>query len=202
MPNVELSPEFLLELKNVDVVGKKKKSLEASKENALRASALESRSGFWSEALTTRYSPQLPVSKRKTEELPSSDCPSEPSSRQHAPGHLYNDGPAAQGTTDETEAQSSQQLESAVGWLVNAPVVAGLSGLRQPSWQHKLPVKVSGHSEATVLSEAVTRLVSLGDIFGPLCGIPGDTTLRAQVATNSFAPSEMDKIRTPSTSQG
>jgi hypothetical protein len=79
-----LSPVFLREMRKAVVAGKKK-ALEASKANATSASALKRQSGVGSEASTSRNSPQLRVSKRKTEELSSLDCPSEAASRRPAP---------------------------------------------------------------------------------------------------------------------
>jgi hypothetical protein len=66
--NIELPPVFLWELRKAVAAGKKK-ALEVSKANATNTFALESHSGVGSEALTSRQSPQLHVSKRKAEEL-------------------------------------------------------------------------------------------------------------------------------------
>ena len=79
--NIELSTVFLQELRKAVEAGKKKKALAASKAKATSASAHESNSGVGSEALTSPDSPQFHVSKRKAEELSSSDCPSEPASQ-------------------------------------------------------------------------------------------------------------------------
>ena len=92
-------------------------SLALSKENATSTSALERQSGIGSESLTTRNSPKLPVSKRKAKEFSSSDSPSDPASRHPAPGQLFGDGHAVQGSTDELAAQSSRQLGSAESGL-------------------------------------------------------------------------------------
>jgi hypothetical protein len=87
--SIELSPVFLRELKKAMAAGKKKKALAASK--ATSTAALERPSG---EARTSRDT----LCKRKAEELSSSDC------RRPAPGHLFDDGPEAQGTTGELAA--------------------------------------------------------------------------------------------------
>ena len=59
------------------------------------------------------------------------------------------------------------------------------------------PAKGSDHSEPAASSEAATRRMSLGDMSGPLCGIPDDTISSAQVATNSVAPAVEWKNKTP-----
>ena len=90
LSNLQLSPVFLRELRK-EVTAGKKKALAASKANA---SALEHQSGVVSESLTCD-SLQLPFSKRKADELSSSDGPSETASRRPVAGHLFGDGPAA-----------------------------------------------------------------------------------------------------------
>jgi predicted Rossmann fold nucleotide-binding protein DprA/Smf involved in DNA uptake len=90
--------------------GKKQSALAASQ--ATSAAALEPTAG---EARTSRES----FSKRKAEELSSSDYPSEPASLRPAPGHLFDDGPEAQGTTGELAALGSRQLDQRrVGWYM------------------------------------------------------------------------------------
>jgi hypothetical protein len=103
------------------------------------------------------------VSKRKAEELSSSECPSEPASRHPAPGHLLSDGPTAQGTMAELAAQSSWHLGLTEGGLVHAAVVAWHAD-PQPSGQHKSPAKGSDHTEPTASSEVDTRHKCLGDM--------------------------------------
>jgi len=110
------------------VVAGKKKDLATSKSNATSVSSLERHSGGGCEARTSRDSPQLHVSKIKAEDLSSADCPPEPASRCPAPGHLFGDGPTAQGTTGELTAQRSRQLGSTEGGLGYAAVVAGRAG--------------------------------------------------------------------------
>ena len=95
--NIELSPVFLQELKKAAAAGKKN-ALATSKVSAMSASALKSNSVVGGEVRTSRDSQHLHVSKRKAEELSSSDCPSEPASHRLAPGHLLGDGPVVQGT--------------------------------------------------------------------------------------------------------
>jgi hypothetical protein len=43
---------------------------------------------------------------------------------------------------------------------------------------------------------------SLGDMWGPLCGMPDGTTLSARAVTNSAAPPGKRLNKTSSTSQG
>jgi hypothetical protein len=93
------------------VAAKKKKALAVSKTSAMSTSALEHNSRVQSEAQSSR---ELPQPKRKAEELCSSDYPSEPASRRPAPGHLFNDGPAAHGTMAEQAAQCNQQLPALI----------------------------------------------------------------------------------------
>lgn len=91
--DLERSPVFLRELRKAVAAGKKKKALAASMTNATNSSVLGRQSGIGREAVTSGESPQLPMSKRRTEELSTSDCPSEPASRRPAPGHLFGDRP-------------------------------------------------------------------------------------------------------------
>jgi len=51
-------------------------------------------------------------------------------SRRPAHGHLFEDGPEAQGTTGKLAAQSSRQLGSAEDRLAYATVVAGVPSLK------------------------------------------------------------------------
>jgi len=145
--NIELSPVFLQELRKAVATGKKKKALAASTANAMSASALKRNSGVGDEAQTSRNSQQLHVSKRKAEELSSSDCPSEPASRRPAPGYLLGGRPTAQGTMSEQAAQSSQQIGSTEGGLAYAAVVAGRADPQQPSGPRKSSAKGSDHTE-------------------------------------------------------
>jgi hypothetical protein len=91
--NIELSPVFLRELRKAVAAGKKKKALAASEANATSASALKRHSGVGSEALNSRDSLQLHVSKGKAKELFRSDCPSEPASRRLGLGICSVTGP-------------------------------------------------------------------------------------------------------------
>ena len=97
--------------------GKKRKTLVAS---GASASALERASGVGGEARSSRDSLQLNASIRKAEELSNTDCTSEPASPRPAPGHLFDDGAEAQGTTGE---------------------LAGVASLQQPSGLHKPKAK-------------------------------------------------------------
>ena len=137
---------------------KKKKALAAPKVNATSASALKRTSGVGSEARTSGDSPQPSVSKRKADELSNSDCPSEPASRRPASGHLFDDGPEAQGTTGEIAAQSSRQLGPTEGGLAYATVVAGVASPQQPSGQHKSTTKGAVLTEPAASSEAAASL--------------------------------------------
>ena len=168
--------------------GKKKKTLAATKTSTTSASALERPSGAGGEARTSRDPPQLQVSKRKAEELSSSDCLSQPASRRPAPGHLFVDAPEAQGTTGELAAQSSRQLGPIEGGLAYATVVAGVASLQQPSGPHKSAVKGSDHSAPAASPEAATRRMSLRDMSRPLCGMPDAATQSAKVVSNSAVP--------------
>ena len=167
---------------------KKKAVLAASTANATGASAIERQSGVVSADLISHLSPQLPVIKRTADELPNSDGPSEPAGRCPAPGHVFGDGPASLGSTSELAAESSRQLGRTDGALV-----AGRAGPQRPYGQHKPQAKGSEHTEPAASSEAVPRRMTLGDMFGPLCGMP-DGTSNALVATVS-RPQSNGKIR-------
>jgi hypothetical protein len=58
----------------------------------------------------------------------------------------------------------------------------------------------SDHSEPAASSEVAHRRMSLGDVSGPLCGMPNGTTSNAHVVTN-VAPAAERQNKTPSTSQ-
>jgi hypothetical protein len=173
---MDLSRVFLRELRKAVAAGMKNKDLAASKAIAMSSSALERHSGVGGEAWTSRNSSQLHVNRRKGEEISSSDCPSEPASRCPEPAHLFGDGPAALGTTDELAAESSRQLGSTEGGLAHAEVVAGCTGTQQPSGPHKPSAKGSDHTELAASSEVATGRMSVGDMSGPLCGMPDGTT--------------------------
>jgi hypothetical protein len=79
--HTELSSVFLRELRKAMAAAKRKKALVASKAIAWSASALEHNSGVGSESQNSRDFPQLNASKRKAEELSSSNCQSEPASQ-------------------------------------------------------------------------------------------------------------------------
>ena len=96
---IEISPVFLREPWKAVAAGNKKRDLSTSNANAKNATAFERQSVVGSEAVTSRESWHIAVSKRKAEEISSSDGPSEPSSRRSAPGHLFGDGLATQGST-------------------------------------------------------------------------------------------------------
>jgi hypothetical protein len=188
LTSIELSPVFLRERKKAMAAGKKRKALAASK--ATSTAALERPGG---EARTSRDT----LSKRKAEELSSSDCPSESASRRPAPGHLFDDGPEAQGTTGELAALGSRQLGPTEGGLAYATVVAGVASPQQPSGPHKSIAKGADHSTPAASSEAVTRRMSLGDMSGPLCGMPDGAITNAQMSSNSAAPAAERHNKTP-----
>ena len=96
LSSIVLSPVFLRDLRNAKAASKKK-ALAAPKVNASSASDIDRPSRVVVEARTSFDSPHPSVNKRKAEELFSSDCPSETSSRRPVPGHLFNDGPQAHG---------------------------------------------------------------------------------------------------------
>jgi hypothetical protein len=125
--SVELSPIFLRELRKAVAAGKKRKALVAVKANARSGPAPECPGEASGGACSSRDSPQLLVSKRKADELSRSDCPSEPASRRHAPGHFFADGPEAQDTTGELDAQSSRQLGPTKGGLAYPPRRGGFT---------------------------------------------------------------------------
>jgi hypothetical protein len=108
--NIELSSVFLRELRKAVAAGKKR-AISATKAIAASASALEGPSGVGGEARTSRDHPRLHVSKRKAEELSTSDYPSEPARRWPTPGHLFDDGHVVQGTTGVIGGQSMRQLD-------------------------------------------------------------------------------------------
>jgi hypothetical protein len=168
--------------------GKKKKALAAYKTTS--NISLERPGG---EARTLHDT----LCKRRAEELSSSDCPSEPASSRPSPGHLFDDGPEAQGTTGELAALGSRQLGPTEGGLAYATVVAGVASPQQPSGPHKSIAKGADHSTPAASSEAVTRRISLGDMSGPLCGMPHVATTYAKVASNSAAPAPERDNKTP-----
>jgi hypothetical protein len=194
--SIELSPVFLQELRKGVAAGKKKKALGGSKATAASASELQRPSGF-GEGRTSRDSQQLKVSKRRAEELSSSDYPSEPANRSPAPGHLFGDGPEARGTTGEIAAQSSPQLGPTEGGLAYATTVAGVASLQQPSGPHKSTAKGSIPTEHAASPETAARRMSHVDKSGILGGMPEGTTTNAQVAPSSAAPGDERQNKTP-----
>jgi hypothetical protein len=80
-----------------------------------------------------------------------------------------------------------------------ARVVAVVASLQQPSGRHKSPAKGSDPTEHAASSEAATRRMSLRDMSRLLCGMPGGTTIYAQVATESAAPEASGTVFTPQT---
>jgi len=99
------------------VAGKKRKAIAASKDNAKSASGLERQSGVGCEVLTSRESPQIPVRKRKADELSRSDGLFEPGSRRPARRPSVRISPEAKGSTGELVAESSRQLGPIEGGL-------------------------------------------------------------------------------------
>jgi len=147
--------------------------------------------------MSSSDSPQLPVSKRKANELSSSDGLSEPTSHCPVQGNLFGEGPTAQSSTGELDAERSRQLRPIEGGLAYAVVVAGRTGPQQPSGLHKPPAKVSDHYELTASSEAATRHVLRRHVRAlPLCVMPVGTTSSAEVATNCFAPAVKQQNKT------
>ena len=140
MSSTELSPVFLRELRDAVAAGKKK-ALAGSKAIATSALALECLSRVWSEAMSSRDSPHIPIRKRKADEISSPDGLSEPARCRPAQGNLFGEGPTAQSSTGEPAAESSWQLGPTKGGLDYAAVVAGHTGKQQPSGPHKPPAK-------------------------------------------------------------
>ena len=176
--SIEVSPEFVQELKKPVAARKKKKAL------AVKAS-VERPHGV-GEDRTSRDSPLI-ASKRKAEELSSSDCPSEPDNRRPAPWNMFDDGPEAQNTTGEQAALSSRKLGSTEGRLAYASVAAGVASQQQPSGPHNSTAKGSVPNKPAASSETATRRMSLVDVLGPLCGMPDGATPNAQVVINTSA---------------
>ena len=116
-------------------------------------------------------------------------------------GHLFGDGPAAQNTKDELAAQISRQIGPTEVGLEIAAVVAGCAGLQQTRRPQNTIVKRLDHTERAASSEVASRLMSLGDMFGPLRGMPDSTIPSAQVAINSAAPTGEWQNKTLSSSQ-
>jgi hypothetical protein len=169
---------------------KKKKALAANTNNA-SASALVHSGGAGDEARPSLDSVQPNVFKRKAEELSNLDYTTAPA-RRPAPEHLFEDGP---------EVQSSQQNGSANGRLAYATVVARVASLQKPSGPHKSTANGSVPAKLAASPETAIRRMSLGDMSGPLCGMPVGPTTNAQVATSSAA-SIGERSKTPSKSQG
>ena len=163
--SMELSPVLLRELRKAMTVAKKK-ALLATTPNA-SASALVHPGGL----RKPLDSVQSNVCKRKADELSNQDCMTEPASRRPAPGHLFEDGPEAQGTTGELAAQSSRQIGSAEGRLAYATVVAGVASLQMPNGSHKSSANGLTPAEPAASPETAIRRMSLGEMSGPLCGM-------------------------------
>lgn len=118
------------------------------------------------------------------------------------PEHLFGDGPAAQGITDELPAQSSRQFGRTEGGLEFAAVVAGRAGLQKRRGPQNSPAKGSDHTEPAASSEVATMRMSLRDMSGSLCGMPRTTPSCALMAINSAAPAGEWQNKTLSTSRG
>jgi len=185
--SMELSPVLLRELWKA-MAAAKMKALAATTPNTTSVSALGHSGGAGGETRTSLDTVQPNVSKRIAEELLSSDCTSEPASGRPAPGHLFDGGPEVHGTTGELAAQSGRQLGPTEGRLAYATVVAGVASLQKPSWPHKSTANGSVPTEPAASPQTAIRRMSLGDMSGPLCGMPDGTTTNAQVVTNSAAP--------------
>jgi hypothetical protein len=63
-------------------------------------------------------------------------------------------------------------------------VVAAVASLQKPSGPHKSTANGTAPAAST---EAAIRRMSLGDMSGPLCGMPDGATTNAEVATTSAA---------------
>ena len=110
---------------------------------------------------------------------------------------MFDDGPEGHGTTDELAAQSCRQLGPTEGGLAYATVVAGVASLQHPIGPHRSTAKSSVPTEPAASSEVAPRFMSLGDMSGPLCGMPDGTTNNAQVAANAAAPAAERQNKTP-----
>ena len=76
-------------------------------------------------------------------------------------------------------------------------MVAGVASLQKPSGPHKSTANGSVSAEPAASPEAAIRRMSLGDVPGPLCGMPDGATTHAQVATSSAAPIGERQNKTP-----
>jgi hypothetical protein len=182
--SMELSPVLFRELRKAMAAVKKKKAISAAPSNA-SAPALVHPGGAGVGGRTPLDSTLPNVCKRKAKELLSQDCATEPATRCFAPGHPFEDGPEAQGTTGDLAAHSSRQLGSTEGSLAYATVVAGVASLQKPSGPHKSTANGTAPAAST---EAAIRRMSIGDVSGPLCGMSDGATTNAQVAISSPAP--------------
>ena len=77
------------------------------------------------------------MSKRKADEGSGLKGFSEPASHHPPPGHMFDDGSAAEGSTGKQAAKGSQQLGLIKGGLEYAEVVARCARPQQPSGPHK-----------------------------------------------------------------
>ena len=75
-------------------------------------------------------------------------------------------------------------------------MVAEVVNMHLPSETHMYAAKVSVSSETAAPSEAAPMRMSLGDMSGPLCGMPQGTITSAQVV-NAAAPAAERQNRTP-----
>ena len=95
----------------------------------------------------------------------------------------------------ELAAQSSRQLGPPDGRLAYDAAVAGRAGPQQPNGPHKPKAKGLDHCEPAASSEAVTRRMSLGDMLGPLFGMPDGNFKRR--SGHSVAPVGQRQNETP-----
>ena len=110
---------------------------------------------------------------------------------------VCSDQSRGQGLHVRTSCREQPATRTDRGWASIAAVVSGRKGPQQSSGPHKPHSKGSDHFEPTALSEATTRLMSLADISGPLCGMPDGTTRNEKVVTNCIATAEERQNKTP-----
>jgi hypothetical protein len=187
MSNTELSSVFLRELKKAMEAAKNKKGLAAYKTGSTTASA--SRARLRPPAKFRSPSGKLKSSPARTSRV------SQSSNKHPAPGHLFDEGPGAHGTTGQQDAQCSRQLGPYDDGIAYAVVVAGHAGPHQPSGKHKPQNKAQGFLKR-YLSGTAFRRMSERDMSGPLCGMPDGTTSSFH-AVNTCTPAGHRPNKTP-----
>jgi hypothetical protein len=123
---------------------------------------------------------------------------SEPAARRPAPSSLPVEGSAALSAANEPVARTSRQPRPTDSGPAYAAVVAGRAVPRQESRTLKPKPTGSDSPEPAASSEADRRRMSLGDVSGPLRGMPAGTTPDAHMDTNTGVPAGQRQNKTPS----